>query len=151
MTTPSASSVPLAPPSLPLPTELEQLLLSQSQLQHTLASLQQLATRLSELSQARKEGNGRMDIAVDLGMGYTIQGVVPNTDKIIVASGVQDLWVQLRVDEAEKFVAKRHEILQKRSESLDKEVDKLRQEYALVAETLRRALAPPSTDVDDDA
>ncbi|SGZ02554.1 BQ5605_C033g11216 [Microbotryum silenes-dioicae] len=149
MATPSTSSVPLAPPSLPLPTEFEQLLLSQSQLQYNLASLQQLATRLSELSQARKEGNERMDIAVDLGMGYTIQGVVPNTDKIIVASGVQDLWVQLRVDEAEKFVAKRHEILQKRSESLNKEVDKLRQEYALVAETLRRALAPPSTEVDD--
>ncbi|KDE07769.1 prefoldin, alpha subunit [Microbotryum lychnidis-dioicae p1A1 Lamole] len=149
MATPSTSSVPLAAPSLPLPTELEQLLLSQSQLQYNLASLQQLATRLSELSQARKEGNERMDIAVDLGMGYTIQGAVPNTDKIIVASGVQDLWVQLRVDEAEKFVAKRHEILQKRSESLNKEVDKLRQEYALVAETLRRALAPPSTEVDD--
>ncbi|SCV73587.1 BQ2448_7513 [Microbotryum intermedium] len=134
------SSAPLrtpAAPSLPLPSELEQLLLSQSQLQQTLAALQQLSTRLTELSQARKQGNERMDTAVDLGMGYTIQGVVPNTGKIIVASGVRDLWVQLPVGEAETFVEKRKEILQKRSESLEKEVEKLRKEYALVSHPLR--------------
>lgn len=62
--------------AFPLPHELRTLLTNRAA---TLAAIQQhqdLLSRLSSIIAARSAGNAQMNLDVDLGMGYSIEGVV---------------------------------------------------------------------------
>ena len=58
------------------PASLEALRRRKSSLDSDLALHDDLAARLDGLLAARAQGNGRMDLPVDIGMGFTVEGVV---------------------------------------------------------------------------
>lgn len=62
--------------TLPLPSELRRLLTEQSAIQLSLAQNSDLLSRLQSLLEARKNGHNRMDLPVDVGMGFLMEGVV---------------------------------------------------------------------------
>ncbi|ORY84691.1 hypothetical protein BCR35DRAFT_303017 [Leucosporidium creatinivorum] len=130
-------------PTLPLPTELRTLLAQHTTLRQSIAQHQDLLTRLASLLEARSQGHGKMELPVELGMGYSVEGVVEDTSKMITSLGVQDLWVELELEKAREFAEKKLRILEKRVAGLEEPIKKLKEEYALVAKTLRDALQLP--------
>jgi hypothetical protein len=62
--------------ALPSQVELKDLLARQEALQNQLDAHKDLTKRLNSLLEARKQGNGRMDLPVELGPGFTAEGVV---------------------------------------------------------------------------
>lgn len=58
------------------PASLVALRQRKSNLELSLAQHQDLLDRLHALLTARKQGNERMDVPVDIGMGFTAEGVV---------------------------------------------------------------------------
>lgn len=62
--------------SLPLPTELRSLVAQLAALQLAIEQNRDLLSRLASLLDARAVGHERMDLPVDLGLGYSVDGVV---------------------------------------------------------------------------
>lgn len=62
--------------ALPVPSELRLLEVKLDALSLQLDQLVDLSTRLDELLQARKGDNGRMELPVELGAGFSVEGVV---------------------------------------------------------------------------
>lgn len=62
--------------ALPLPTELRALVVKYEELQRDIVNHEDLSARLEQLVKAREQGNERMNLPVDLGLGYSIEGVV---------------------------------------------------------------------------
>lgn len=58
------------------PASLEALRARKAALDRDLAQHDDLAARLDACMAARAQGNGRMDLPVDIGMGFTAEGVV---------------------------------------------------------------------------
>ncbi|BGP33263.1 hypothetical protein JCM10296v2_005057 [Rhodotorula toruloides] len=106
--------------------------------------LQELADRLHGLLEARRQGNGRMELPVDLGMGFFAEGVVENTDNIIVAAGLQDLFLDMPVEQAQEFVKKRIAIVEKKVAGLDEPIERLKEERAKHVKTLQSAFGGKS-------
>lgn len=63
-------------PTLPLPFELRTLLAQHAALQQSIAQHLDLLARLASLLDARAQGHGKMELPVELGMGYSVEGVV---------------------------------------------------------------------------
>ncbi|GAA5896059.1 uncharacterized protein JCM6883_001700 [Sporobolomyces salmoneus] len=129
--------------ALPSQVELKDLLARQDALEAQLAAHKDLTTRLNGLLEARKAGNDKMELPVELGPGFTVEGVVQDTSRIILAAGIDDLWLELPIERAQPFVQKRIDILERRSKDLEKPIARLKEEYALVAKTLRDAFQLP--------
>lgn len=75
MAAPASSPAPVLP-TLPLPRELTALLADHAQLSLTLSQHEDLLARLAALREARAQGHDQMNVPVDLGRGYMIEGVV---------------------------------------------------------------------------
>lgn len=96
---------------------------------------QDLVARLNSVLEARKQNNKRMELPVDIGMGFTVEGVVfvpssllrrylderkadsacpasNDTGRVVVAAGPQDLYLELEIGHARDFVEKRCKLLQ---------------------------------------
>ncbi|GAA5839358.1 hypothetical protein JCM9279_005916 [Rhodotorula babjevae] len=129
------------------PTDLRQLQHRRDHLRALVADHRDLAARLSQVHAAQNEGHTRMDVAVPLGMGFEAEGVVPDTSKVIVAAGLDDLFLDLDLEQALTFVDKRTGILDKKLKALDEHVARLEKEHEMVVKTLRTAFQLP----DDDA
>ncbi|GAA6015608.1 hypothetical protein JCM11491_007173 [Sporobolomyces phaffii] len=133
--------------ALPSQTELNELVARQDAIQAQLDAHRDLSERLKLLVDQRERGNAKMELPVELGPGFTAEGVVHDTKRIIVAAGIDDLWLDLPVEQAQAFVHKRTELLEKRRKDLDRPIAQMKADYALVAKTLRDAFQLP----DDDA
>ncbi|GAA5996201.1 hypothetical protein JCM5350_003304 [Sporobolomyces pararoseus] len=129
--------------ALPSQVELKDLIARQEAIQAQLEGHRDLQARLHTLLEQRKQGNGRMELPVELGPGFSAEGVVEDTSHIIVSAGLDDLWLDLPIDKAQDFVENRMGILEKRSKDLEKPIEKLKEESALVAKTLRDAFQLP--------
>ncbi|KAK4704679.1 hypothetical protein P7C70_g1532, partial [Phenoliferia sp. Uapishka_3] len=129
-------------PTLPLPLELTSLLSQHESLSLQIQQHADLHSQLSTLLEARKSGNNQMNLPVDLGRGYMIEGVVKDTTQVFVM-GLDDVWVELEIDKAVEFVDKKQDILNRRLQALKEPIAKLRKDYALVTKTLRTALELP--------
>lgn len=117
-----------------LSSELRSLVKRYDTLQQDITRHQELLDRLETLVKARQAGNGRMQLPVELGLGYSIEGVVyvdsvshlpsgagltslsltsrEDTSKVIVNMGVDDLWAELEVGRALVFVKERIHLLE---------------------------------------
>ncbi|GAA5926727.1 uncharacterized protein JCM15063_000355 [Sporobolomyces koalae] len=129
--------------ALPSQVELKDLLARQQDLRAQLDAHSDLAAKLDGVITARKQGNGRMQLPVELGPGFTAEGVVNDTSRIILAAGIEDLWLDLPVEQARTFVENRTRIIKKRLGGLEQPISQLKEEYALVAKTLREAFQLP--------
>ncbi|GAA5884772.1 hypothetical protein JCM16303_005268 [Sporobolomyces ruberrimus] len=129
--------------ALPSHVELKDLISRQESIEAQLSAHKDLVERLHRVVEARKQGNGRMRLPVELGPGFTAESVVEDTSRIILAAGLDDLWLDLPIEQAKTFVEKRIAILEKRSNDLEKPIAQLKEEYALVAKTLRDAFQLP--------
>ncbi|GAA5867972.1 hypothetical protein JCM1840_003637 [Sporobolomyces johnsonii] len=123
--------------------ELNALQATQHDLTRAIAAHHDLLDRISSLQQARAAGHPRMELPVELGPGFTAEGVVEDTSRIICSAGLDDLWLDLPLDKAAEFVKKRAAILEKRSQNLEEPIARMKEEYALVAKTLHSALQLP--------
>ncbi|GAA5948865.1 hypothetical protein JCM3765_003935 [Sporobolomyces pararoseus] len=132
--------------ALPSQVELKDLVARQEAIQAQLEAHRDLQARLHTLSEQRKQGNGRMELPVELGPGFSAEGVVEDTSHIILSAGLDDLWLDLPIEKAQGFVESRIGILEMRLKDLEKPIAKLKEEYALVAKTLRDAFQLPSDD-----
>ncbi|GAA6050269.1 hypothetical protein NBRC10513_008025 [Rhodotorula toruloides] len=126
------------------PHELRALEQRRDALRVLLAQLQDLADRLHGLLEARRQGNGRMQLPVDLGMGFCAEGVVEDTQRIIVAAGLENLFLDMPVEQAQEFVKKRIAIVEKKVAGLDEPIAKLKEEHAKLVNTLRSAFGEQS-------
>ncbi|GAA5999733.1 uncharacterized protein JCM10292_003723 [Rhodotorula paludigena] len=102
-----------------------------------------LKVRLAEVQQARAQGNARMNLNVEIGPGFAAEGVVPDTSRVIVAAGVDDLFLELELDKALAFVDERISILQKKLECFEAPISRLKKEHEMVVKTLRSAFQLP--------
>ncbi|BGP25714.1 prefoldin subunit [Rhodotorula toruloides] len=125
--------------SLEQPQELRALEHRVDALRVLLDQLQDLSDRLHGLLEARKRGNGRMQVPVDIGMGFCAEGVVENTDRIIVAAGLDDLFFDLPVEQAQDFVRKRVVIVEKTLQGLEGLITRLKEDHAKLVKTLKSA------------
>ncbi|GAA6060582.1 hypothetical protein JCM10212_006817 [Sporobolomyces blumeae] len=132
--------------ALPSQTELKRLLERRAALQAELDAHRDLLERIAGVLDARSRGHGRMELAVELGPGFTAEGVVGDTARIIVNSGLEDLWLDLPIEGSQDFVKKRIALLERRLDDLEKPIKQMKQEYALVAKTLRDAFQLPDDD-----
>ncbi|GAA6052977.1 hypothetical protein JCM3770_001159 [Rhodotorula araucariae] len=121
------------------PSQLRALELHRSSLVQLVAQHKDLAARLDQVHAAREQGNGRMETSVPLGMGFEVDGVVPDTSRIICAAGVDDLFLDLDLDQAQAFVEKRTAILEKKLKAVEEPIARLQKEHELVVKTLRSA------------
>ncbi|KAK4055025.1 hypothetical protein OIO90_003366 [Microbotryomycetes sp. JL221] len=121
-------------------TELRGLLAQQATVERTIAEVQQLKARIHDTQQARDAGHGRMEIPVELGMGYTIDGVVEDTSKIIISLGLHDLWVEFDLQEAQEFLDRRLDVLQRRRMELEAPIAQLKSQSQKVSQALRDVL-----------
>ncbi|GAA5980776.1 hypothetical protein JCM11641_002646 [Rhodosporidiobolus odoratus] len=126
--------------ALPVPSELRLLEVKLDALSLQLDQLVDLRTRLDALLQARKGDNGRIELPVELGAGFSVEGVVEDTSKIICAAGLDDLFLELPVEEARDFVAKRIAIVEKKRQAVEEPLTRMQEEYAQLASTLQKAL-----------
>ncbi|GAA5992874.1 hypothetical protein JCM10908_001384 [Rhodotorula pacifica] len=125
------------------PASLEALRQRKALVDSHLALHDDLAARLDALLAARAQGNGRMDLPVDIGMGFTAKGVVHDTSRIIVSAGIQELFLDLPVEKAREFVEKKRQILQKRLEALEKPLAQAEAEHERVSKALKAAFEVP--------
>ncbi|KAK4050671.1 hypothetical protein OIV83_003397 [Microbotryomycetes sp. JL201] len=130
-------------------SELGSLLAQQRQLDHTIADVRTLQHRISETIAARDAGNGRMQLPVDLGMGYTVDGVIEDTSTIICSLGTQDLWVEFTLEQARDFLNRRLDILERKKASVDQPLAELRSETLKVSDALRKVLELGTTEDTD--
>ncbi|KAM0747061.1 hypothetical protein T439DRAFT_105359 [Meredithblackwellia eburnea MCA 4105] len=140
-------------PTLPLPRELQSLLAKHSSLLTLRAQLVDLSERTETLLQARRTGNGTMTVPVDLGLGYCLDGVVRETDKMFVrdvqldlgkvSSEKEEKWLEMEVEKVPLFVKGRLQEVDQRTEALKDPIEKLKKDYALVTKTIRSALDLP--------
>ncbi|GAA5867999.1 hypothetical protein JCM3774_001561 [Rhodotorula dairenensis] len=121
------------------PASLEALRARKASLDRDLAQHDDLAVRLDACLAARAQGNGRMDLPVDIGMGFTAEGVVHDTSRIMVSAGVQELFLDLPIERAREFVDKKRRILQNRLEALDKLLGQAEAEHERVSKALKAA------------
>ncbi|GAA5908099.1 hypothetical protein JCM8208_003688 [Rhodotorula glutinis] len=126
--------------------DLRQLQLRRDQTRALVDHHRDLAARLSQVHGERNDGNTRMDVAVPLGMGFEAEGVVPDTSRVIVAAGLDDLFLDLELDQALSFVDKRTQILEHKLRALDEHVARLEKEHEMVVKTLRTAFQLPDDD-----
>ncbi|BGO92588.1 hypothetical protein NBRC10512_000583 [Rhodotorula toruloides] len=126
------------------PHELRALEQRRDALRVVLDQLHDLADRLHGLLEARRQGNGRMELPVDLGMGFCAEGVVEDTDRIIVGTGMEDLFLDMPVEQAQDFVKKRIAIVEKRVAEFDEPIARLKEEHAKLVETLQSAFGGQS-------
>ncbi|GAA5875349.1 hypothetical protein JCM8547_003211 [Rhodosporidiobolus lusitaniae] len=119
--------------ALPASAELRRLEVRLADEEALLAQSDDLLVRLDGLKDTKV-------LEVDLGMGCTVEGVPNNSGRVIVAAGLDELFLDLSVERAKEFVRKRRAIVQKKKESLEGPLAQLRREYAQVAETLQKAL-----------
>ncbi|GAA5920296.1 hypothetical protein JCM1841_003032 [Sporobolomyces salmonicolor] len=123
--------------------ELNVLLARQDALRRAITAHQDLLDRISSVQQARAAGQARMELPVELGPGFSAEGVVEDTSRIICSAGPDDLWLDLPLDKATVFVEKRAALLEKRVQTLEEPIARMKEEYALVAKTLHSALELP--------
>ncbi|GAA5973438.1 hypothetical protein JCM21900_006343 [Sporobolomyces salmonicolor] len=123
--------------------ELNVLLARQDDLRRAITAHQDLLDRISSVQQARAAGQTRMELPVELGPGFSAEGVVEDTSRIICSAGLDDLWLDLPLDKATVFVKKRAALLEKRVQTLEEPIARMKEEYALVAKTLHSALELP--------
>ncbi|TNY24297.1 hypothetical protein DMC30DRAFT_387029 [Rhodotorula diobovata] len=102
-----------------------------------------LAARLTQVHAARQQGNPRMETPVPLGMGFEAEGVVSDTSRVILAAGIDDLFLDLELDQALEFVDKRTAILDRKLKALDEHVARLEKKHKMVVKTLRTAFQLP--------
>ncbi|GAA5960706.1 hypothetical protein JCM8115_001805 [Rhodotorula mucilaginosa] len=126
-----------------LPASLEALRRRKSSLDSDLALHDDLLARLDACLAARAQGNGRMDLPVNIGMGFTVEGVVHDTSRIVVSAGLHDLFLDLPIEEARDFVEKKRRILQKRLEALEKPLAQAEAEHERVSKALKAAFEVP--------
>ncbi|BGP56428.1 hypothetical protein JCM8202_001832 [Rhodotorula sphaerocarpa] len=106
---------------------------------------QDLVARLDSVLEARKQNNKRMELPVDIGMGFTVEGIVNDTGRVVVAAGPQDLYLELEVGHARDFVEKRCKLLEKRLETVERPLAQAEAEHERVLETLKAAFEVPET------
>ncbi|BGP01102.1 hypothetical protein JCM10021v2_004798 [Rhodotorula toruloides] len=63
-------------------------------------------------------------------MGFCAEGVVEDTQRIIVAAGLENLFLDMPVEQAQEFVKKRIAIVEKKVAGLDEPIAKLKEEHA---------------------
>ncbi|BGP17563.1 hypothetical protein JCM10213_004104 [Rhodosporidiobolus nylandii] len=126
--------------ALPVPSELRLLQVKAADALSQLSQHRELLERLDDVLAARKEGNGTMQLPVELGGGFSVKGVVEDTSRVICAAGLDDLYVDLPVEKAREFVEKRIAILEKKQLALEEPLEKLQNEYELLTSTLQKAL-----------
>ncbi|GAA6010029.1 hypothetical protein JCM10207_007525 [Rhodosporidiobolus poonsookiae] len=126
--------------ALPIPAELRLLQQQRDDAALQLDRHKDLLARLNDIQRARARGNGRMEVPVDLGMGFMAEGVVEDTARVIVAAGVDDLFLDLPIERAGQFVEKRIAVLEKKQQSLKAPIARLTEEHASLAQTLQKAL-----------
>ncbi|KAM0791771.1 hypothetical protein ACM66B_004034 [Microbotryomycetes sp. NB124-2] len=108
--------------------ELSSLVAQQAELDQTIAQVQTLQHRIAETIAAREAGHGRMQLPVELGMGYTIEGVIEDTSTIICSLGMQDLWIELSLEQAQDSLDRRLDLLQRKKAAVDQTLAQLRSE-----------------------
>ncbi|KPV74516.1 uncharacterized protein RHOBADRAFT_45005 [Rhodotorula graminis WP1] len=128
------------------PHDRRQLHLRRDQTRALVDQHRDLAARLAQVHAAHKDGNTRMDVAVPLGVNFEAEGVVPDTSRVIVAAGLDDLFLDLELEHALVFVDKRTSILNQKLKTLDEHVARLEKEHDMVVKTLRTAFQLPDDD-----
>ncbi|KAL7336645.1 hypothetical protein BJY59DRAFT_706429 [Rhodotorula toruloides] len=67
-----------------------------------------------------------------------------DTDRIIVGTGMEDLFLDMPVEQAQDFVKKRIAIVEKRVAEFDEPIARLKEEHAKLVETLQSAFGGQS-------
>ncbi|GAA5830447.1 hypothetical protein JCM5353_005848 [Sporobolomyces roseus] len=107
-------------------------LLSHGQLKRLLKRQESNLKQLDDHKRLYEESKSIVTARMENGTGSTAEGAVEDTIRIMVSSGVDDLWLELTLREAQVWVQKRIVILEKRAADLEKPIAILREEHALV-------------------
>lgn len=126
---------------------------------------QDLVARLDSVLEARKQNNKRMELPVDIGMGFTVEGIVSvpssllrrylderkadsacpasnDTGRVVVAAGPQDLYLELEVGHARDFVEKRCKLLESEPSDSFASINPRMDAHASIAERLETVERP---------
>jgi len=118
--------------TLPPTVDLSSLLAKQARLRTLISQHEDLVIRLSDILDARASGNAQMNVEVELGMGVSVEGEVPNTERIYIDLGLQGTWLELNLEAARAFARKKTAILKKSEAALTAPIEQLRADYSRV-------------------